>query len=141
MFGDPSRMRHLMSSDALKPKRLGETLGRFAAYFGRYWPGLLLVIFLVLGATWTQVINPELIGQAVDCFLTPAAPAPTPGESGPPAGALGTAAAGNCWLGADSVHQGLQHRLLRGAIYQGRESSPIALGPHATSLATVRSHS
>jgi ATP-binding cassette, subfamily B, multidrug efflux pump len=72
MFG-PDGMRRLMSQDTLKPRRLGDTLRRFGSYFKPYWHILTLVAILVTGATWAQVTVPELIGQIVDCYLTPAA--------------------------------------------------------------------
>ncbi len=36
MFGGGDGMRRLMSQETLKPKRLGETLSRFASYFRPY---------------------------------------------------------------------------------------------------------
>lgn len=72
MFGGPHGYSRIMSRDTLKPKRVSETLGRFGTYFKSYWLLLFLAIFLLLGATWAQVTAPKLIGQAVDCFLTPA---------------------------------------------------------------------
>jgi ATP-binding cassette subfamily B protein len=73
MFGGPDGMRRIMSQESIKPKRLGETFARFGAYFKPFWPVLLLVTVLVISATWAQVTTPELIGQVVDCYLTPAA--------------------------------------------------------------------
>ena len=73
MFGGQDGLRRMMSQDTLKPKRLGDTLARFGRYFKAYWPILILVGILVIAATWAQVTAPELIGQAVDCYLTPAA--------------------------------------------------------------------
>ena len=34
---------------------------------------LIAVLVLVVGRTYVQVLTPELIGQSVDCYLTPAA--------------------------------------------------------------------
>ncbi len=62
------------------------------------------VVALVVGSTWTQVTDPELTGQVVDCFLTPTASALTGGSfPGAPAEAQ---AAENCWLAADQVTGG-----------------------------------
>jgi ATP-binding cassette, subfamily B, multidrug efflux pump len=72
MFG-PDGMRRLMSQDTLKPSKVGNTLMRFGRYFKPYWLILTLVALLVIAATWAQVTVPELIGQSVDCYLTPAA--------------------------------------------------------------------
>ena len=63
---------HMMMKERLKPQAVGRTLRRFLGYFGRYWPMLLLAIALVVAATWTSVTIPDLTGQIVDCFLTPA---------------------------------------------------------------------
>lgn len=75
MFGGPEGLRRIMSQETLKPKRVSETLGRFAEYFKPYAITLVLAILLVIGATWAQVTAPALIGQAVDCYLAPAAAA------------------------------------------------------------------
>jgi ATP-binding cassette subfamily B multidrug efflux pump len=116
MFGDSSRMRHLMSGETLKPRALGDTLSRFGQYFARYWPSLVLVLFFILGSTWAQVTNPELIGETVDCYLTPVS---APAQSGGQATGLGAAAATNCWLASDSSTQDVDHRLLRSLTYLG----------------------
>ncbi len=48
------------------------TLGRLFKYFKPYLLAVLLAMaFLGLG-TWAQVTAPELIGQSVDCYITPA---------------------------------------------------------------------
>jgi ATP-binding cassette, subfamily B, multidrug efflux pump len=47
-------------------------LGRLIRYFKPYWPVLLLTAALIIGNTWTQVVTPQLTGDAVDCYLTPA---------------------------------------------------------------------
>jgi ATP-binding cassette subfamily B protein len=93
MFG-PDGMRRLMSQDTLKPKRVGDTLRRFGRYFKPYWYILILVGVLVVAATWAQVTVPELIGQAVDCYLTPSAAQALGASQAIPA--LGNAQT-NCW--------------------------------------------
>ena len=75
MMGGPGGPRALLERETLKPQRVGATLRRFAVYFKAFWPILLLVAALVIAGTWAQVTAPELIGQAVDCYLTPAASA------------------------------------------------------------------
>jgi ATP-binding cassette subfamily B protein len=115
MFGDPSRLRQIMSQDALKPRRLGDTLARFSRYFRPYWPALLLVLGLVLGSIWTQVTVPELFGQAVDCYLTPRA-------AGTPAGGLSQSAAANCWLAADTPAADWQRAALRRGLFLGGDA-------------------
>jgi ATP-binding cassette subfamily B protein len=71
MMGGMDGARRLMEREVSKPKNLGATLGRFGRYFGRYWLMLLIVASLIIATTWTQVTAPELIGQAVDCYLFP----------------------------------------------------------------------
>lgn len=71
MMGGLDGARRVMEREVSKPKNLGATLARFGRYFGRYWPILLLIAGLIIGSTWTQVVAPELIGQAVDCYLFP----------------------------------------------------------------------
>jgi ATP-binding cassette subfamily B protein len=89
MFGGLGGPRFLMEREVLKPKKTSETLRRFGHYFRPYWPVLLLAATFVVIATWAQVTVPELIGQAADCYFTPAVPAN--------AGGFGSAAGSNCW--------------------------------------------
>ena len=71
MMGGLGGPRHLMEQDNLKPQRLGATLARFGHYFRRHWYGLALAMLFIVAGTWTQVRAPELLGQAVDCYLFP----------------------------------------------------------------------
>ena len=73
MFGGPHGISRAMGRDTLKPKRVGETLSRFGRYFRPYWLILVLAGVMLIGSTWAQVESPKLIGQLVDCYLTPAA--------------------------------------------------------------------
>ncbi|HLF25307.1 MAG TPA: ABC transporter ATP-binding protein [Anaerolineae bacterium] len=71
MFG--GRGPHmLMQGETSKPKNVSETLKQFAVYFKPYGRALLASAALVIVSTWTQVTGPELLGQAVDCYLNPA---------------------------------------------------------------------
>src|SRR3990170_4196488 len=63
--------RAMMERETSKPKNVGETLKRFGSYFRPFWPVLLLAVALVVISTWTQVTAPDLLGQAVDCYLSP----------------------------------------------------------------------
>ncbi|HEX7974432.1 MAG TPA: ABC transporter ATP-binding protein [Anaerolineales bacterium] len=107
MFGGPDGMRRLLSQDNLKPKNLSVTMGRFGRYFKPFWPLLILIAILVITTTWAQVTVPDLIGQAVDCYLTPSAASAL--GSFPGASALGSAsgvassAATNCWYAAGTA--------------------------------------
>ena len=61
----------LFKQETLKPKNLSNTLARLGGYFSRFWYMLIVVLALITLSTWTQVITPELTGQATDCFLVP----------------------------------------------------------------------
>jgi ATP-binding cassette subfamily B protein len=60
-----------MEQETSKPKNIGATLARFGSYFRKYWVGFVLALAMIGVGTWTQVKTPELIGQAVDCYLLP----------------------------------------------------------------------
>ncbi len=91
----PGGPRAMMDREFIKPKKVGVTLRRFGGYFRPYWLVLIGVAFLVIMTTWTQVIAPELTGQAVDCYLTPAVPASN--SAGLAAVAGTNVANSNCW--------------------------------------------
>ncbi|MSP14983.1 MAG: ABC transporter ATP-binding protein [Chloroflexi bacterium] len=92
MMGGPGGVQRLFGQDTLKPKNTGATLARLAGYFKSWWPALLAVVVLMIIGTWTQVTAPELLGQAVDCYLSPQAStqAQIPG--------LSTGVKNNCWF-------------------------------------------
>jgi|SRR5579859_1484924 len=129
MFG--GNPRALMDREQLKPKNLSETLGRFAGYFKPYWLAMVLVAILIVASTWTQVVNPDLVGQVVDCYVTPIAAsainfpgAPTAVES----------AGNNCWLANDPATLGVGQRVLQGALTIGNFPRP---NPTSTSFSTA----
>jgi ATP-binding cassette subfamily B protein len=103
MFGGPDR---LLQQEARKATSVGATLQRFVVYFKPYWWTLAIVGVLLVANTYTQVIGPELIGQAVDCYLAPAVVneaanavgADFPIPVGEAAGTLATSQS-NCWFG------------------------------------------
>lgn len=64
--------RGILEQEARKPIKVGATLARLGKYFGSYAFVLLLVAGLIVATTWAQVAAPELIGQATDCFISPA---------------------------------------------------------------------
>jgi ATP-binding cassette subfamily B protein len=76
--------RRMMDRETSKPVQTSKTLLRLGGYFSSYWPILLLVLALVVANTWTQVITPVLMGQAVDCYLTPGALSRAAGGNSPP---------------------------------------------------------
>ena len=63
----------MLGQEASKPRSTRATLKRFWDYYQRYRLALLLVTVLVISGVYMQVQVPDLIGQAVDCYLTPAA--------------------------------------------------------------------
>ncbi|MEP7137083.1 MAG: ABC transporter ATP-binding protein [Chloroflexota bacterium] len=89
--------RDLFRQETLKPKNLSNTLGRLGGYFGRFWYVLLIVLALITISTWTQVITPELTGQATDCFLVPLGNQFA--SFGPQAATQTKNSASACWLG------------------------------------------
>lgn len=90
MMGGPGGPRHMMMQETSKPNQVGATLKRLVAYLKPYaWVLALVVVTMVIN-TWTQVISPDLSGQIVDCYLTPATSEriQLPGAE---------AASSNCW--------------------------------------------
>ncbi|HLZ28775.1 MAG TPA: ABC transporter ATP-binding protein [Chloroflexota bacterium] len=77
----------LLQSEVRKPTAVRETLRRFAQYFRRFTPILLCVAALVVVGTYLQVSIPNLMGQAVDCYLSPEAATTT----------VANASAAHCW--------------------------------------------
>ncbi len=71
MMGGLDGPRRMMEQESSKPQNVLVTLRRFWHYFGTYWPGFALALALIVAGTWTQVFTPDLIGQAVDCYLFP----------------------------------------------------------------------
>jgi ATP-binding cassette subfamily B protein len=65
-------MRGALAQETTRPKSVGATLARFGAYFKPFWLQLVLVVVFLFTGTWAQVTAPDLIGQIVDCYLTPA---------------------------------------------------------------------
>lgn len=63
--------RRLLEKDSMKTKNVSATLARFWGYLRQRWYILILVAVLLLINVWTQVTAPEIVGQAVDCYLFP----------------------------------------------------------------------
>ncbi len=80
MFRNPES---LFGDDVTKPTAVSKTLRRFARYFKPYWPQYLLVLVMMVIATWSQVTAPALIGQAVDCYLAPGTASALSAEGSP----------------------------------------------------------
>jgi ATP-binding cassette subfamily B protein len=64
---------------------------------------VLAVLFIAI-STWTQVINPQLTGQATDCFLVPAGASVFGnfGSFGVQANSQASKSAASCWLATDA---------------------------------------
>src|SRR5262245_56884272 len=109
MFGGQDGLRRIMSQDTLKPRNVSETLAQFGHYFRSYWAVLGLVILLVVVTTWSQVTAPELIGQAVDCYIT----GPVSNAFSNIAGleTIGSAAESNCWYEPNTTGLSTDERL------------------------------
>lgn len=73
MFMDGGR--RVLDQETAKPQKLGATLLRFWQYFRHYWLGLIAVLVFVGTAAWGSIMLPELIGEAVDCYIFPQDPA------------------------------------------------------------------
>ena len=63
--------RRILEQETIKPQNIRETIRRFGAYFRHFWIGGVIAILLIVSATWTQVVSPDLIGQSIDCYLFP----------------------------------------------------------------------
>lgn len=112
MIGGP---RGLLEQETSKPKSLGATLRRLAGYFRPYWIVLVVILALMIANVWVQVITPELIGQATDCYLTPGVANRFDVTVMDSEGSVGSAAAANCWY-ADVSPDATDNELLRGLL-------------------------
>ncbi|MEI6044605.1 MAG: ABC transporter ATP-binding protein, partial [Chloroflexota bacterium] len=93
--------RGMLEREVLKSEKTGATLKRFVRYIRPYWMILLGILGLILISTWTQVLAPDLTGQAVDCYLTPIM------SSGSPGGA----AVRNCWYDPNAANLSTSDRV------------------------------
>jgi ATP-binding cassette, subfamily B, multidrug efflux pump len=87
----------LLQTEARKPTAVSETLRRFWGYFRPHTSVLIAVALLVIVSTYLQVTIPNLMGQAVDCFLTPATQNALVGSGAPAAPEVAGASSANCW--------------------------------------------
>ena len=101
MFGGTQGISRAMGRDTLKPKRVGETLRRFGTYFRPYWLLLVLAGVILIASTWAQVTAPRLIGQLVDCYLTPTVVTAFGNLPFAPEGGVASGAVNNCTMESD----------------------------------------
>src|SRR6476646_10326925 len=97
--GGPGNM--FLNRETSKPASVGATLARFWSYFSKYRLILVVVGVLVVASTYMQVLTPNLLGQAVDCYITPATRQAFEGAAAnlpaAQASAAQSGAATNCW--------------------------------------------
>jgi ATP-binding cassette subfamily B protein len=127
----------MLNQETMKPRNLGETLGRLGSYFGRFWYMIALAVLFVVVATWTQVTSPELLGQATDCFLVPAGGSAFAQLSAPMAGATQKSES-SCWLGTTEDPSTLSYsrQIIYKAYHLGGYTTPdIATASNAERIA------
>lgn len=61
--------RRMLEQEADKAQNISVTIARFGGYFKKYWLGVVATVALVVLSTWMQVVSPDLVGQAIDCYL------------------------------------------------------------------------
>jgi ATP-binding cassette, subfamily B, multidrug efflux pump len=85
----------MFRTEAQKAANVSATLARFWTRFRAYSHVLIVVATLIVVSTYIQVTIPSLLGQAVDCYLTPATIAAfvPDGAAAPVASGAGS----NCW--------------------------------------------
>ncbi len=105
----------LMAAETSKARSVSGTLRRLWHYFRHYTLVLLSVALLVIGSTYMQVLIPDLIGQAVDCYLGPFTIGAAAGENAAALAAAGGDAAegafSNCWYTTPDVTASLDATL------------------------------
>jgi ATP-binding cassette subfamily B multidrug efflux pump len=111
-----------LDQETSKPKSASATLRRLVEHFAPFWPSLLAAAIFVVISTWTQVTNPELTGQLVDCYLSPAAAAS--GFSFPGSGGETNQASSTCWLAADQEPVGITQTLIKKVFALGGLAAP-----------------
>lgn len=92
-------MRHdarTFGAEARKAASTSSTLRRLWHYFKSWKLLLLLVVALSIFSTWSQVKTADLVGQAVDCYVTPYTQQAVDSSSAPMANVAG-ASESNCW--------------------------------------------
>src|SRR6185369_18045425 len=119
----PGRFGDILNRETIKPRNLGETLGRLGKYFGRFWYMIALAVVFVVISTWTQVTTPELTGQATDCFLVPLGQSAFEqlSPASPPSEAETASKTPSCWLGttADPSTLSVSRQIIYGAYHLG----------------------
>ena len=126
------RSAQILGTETSKATSVNSTLRRLWQHFRKYGLVLVVVGVLVISSTYMQVLIPDLIGQAVDCYLGPYSAGLLAGESSEALSAISgnVDAAGpfsNCWyttpdLGA-SAKETLQGFPCSSCTSRGRQNS------------------
>ncbi len=61
--------RRALDQETRKAKNVLATIRRFSTYFRPYWLNLVGVVVFTLVVVYCNILYPELIGQAADCYL------------------------------------------------------------------------
>ncbi|MDX2075531.1 MAG: ABC transporter ATP-binding protein [bacterium] len=61
--------RRALDQETRKAKNVLATIRRFSTYFRPYWLNLVGVLVFTLVVVYCNILYPELIGQAADCYL------------------------------------------------------------------------
>lgn len=96
--------RYMLDQEESAARSVGETLRRLGGYFTAYWWLLLLTLVLVCVVAWSQAFTAVLIGQAIDCYVSPAL-----GSD-----AAQAASRAQCWFASTSTQDWSRAQLLRG---------------------------
>ncbi len=97
--------RYMLDRETSSARSVGSTLWRLSKYFAPYWPYVLMSFLLVCGVAGSQAYTATLIGQAIDCYVTPAVGAED---------TVLTAAAENCRFAGGNTQGWSQTQLVRG---------------------------
>jgi ATP-binding cassette subfamily B multidrug efflux pump len=89
--------REIFEVETIKPKSVRITLARFWKRFRGRRLVLLAVLAFAIFSAWAQVRGPDLIGQAVDCYLTPY-------NQQTISGGAAQAAQSNCWYASNTAN-------------------------------------
>ncbi len=98
--------RFMLDRETTKARSVRQTLARLGSYFTSYWPFLILTLLLVFVVAGAQVYTATLIGQAVDCYITPALA--TRGSE------VQAASDANCWFVRTDTADWSRAQLLQG---------------------------
>ena len=115
--------RHMLGQETLKPKQTGRTLARLGVYLKPFWGLGIVILALVLLATWAQVASPDLTGQIVDCYLVPALSGST-GSGGIAGLNLAGQSQSNCWLFQEPA--GISQQIIKALATGGSIQAPAA---------------